>query len=102
MPSYLVSLSNNACCINKSIMPTLFGTIGAFGMEVDASNTLSFSFVLMYSPYVSRNTRLLVALLAIQPSTMGYASQHRKIFVALGTKIQMVHYLLTTCAEINY
>jgi hypothetical protein len=44
------SLSNSDSSIEKSIAPTLLGVIGAFGIALHASNTLPYSFVLMYSP----------------------------------------------------
>ncbi len=39
--------------------PTLFGVVGAFGIAPRAFNTFAYSFVLMYSPQVFRNTHLL-------------------------------------------
>jgi len=44
------SLSNSDSSLEKNIAPTLFGMVGAFGIALHASNTLPYSFVLMYSP----------------------------------------------------
>jgi len=48
--SCLDSLSNSDFSLHKSIAPTLLGIVGAFGIAPYASNTLPYSFVLMYSP----------------------------------------------------
>jgi hypothetical protein len=48
--NYLDSLSISDSSIKKSIAPTLLGVVGAFGFAPHASNTLPYSFVLMYSP----------------------------------------------------
>jgi hypothetical protein len=44
------SLSNSDSSLEKSIAPTLLGVVSAFGIAPYASNTLPYSFVLMYSP----------------------------------------------------
>jgi hypothetical protein len=44
------SLSNNNSSLKKNIALTLFGMVGAFGITLHASNTLPYSFVLIYSP----------------------------------------------------
>jgi len=43
-------LSNSDSSLERSIAPTLLGVVGAFGIAPHASNTLPYSFVLMYSP----------------------------------------------------
>jgi len=48
--SCLDSLSNNNFSLERSIALILFGVVGAFGITLHASNTLPYSFVLMYSP----------------------------------------------------
>jgi hypothetical protein len=48
--SCLDSLSNNDFSLERSIAPTILGVVGAFGIAFHASNTLPYSFVLMYSP----------------------------------------------------
>ncbi len=57
--SCLDILSNNDSSLERSIVETLLGVVGAFGIALRASNTLPYSFVLMYSPQVSRNMLLL-------------------------------------------
>jgi hypothetical protein len=44
------SLTNSDSSLEKNILPTLFTVVGAFGIAPHASNTLPYSFVLMYSP----------------------------------------------------
>jgi hypothetical protein len=48
--SCLDSWSNNDSSLERSIAPTLFGVVGAFGIAPRAFNTFAYSFVLMYSP----------------------------------------------------
>ncbi len=43
-------LSNSDSSLERRIAPTLLGVVGAFGIALCVSNTLSYSFVLMYSP----------------------------------------------------
>jgi len=50
MLSCFDSLSNNNSSLKRNIAQTLLGVVGAFGIAPHASNTLPFSFVLMYSP----------------------------------------------------
>jgi hypothetical protein len=47
--NYLDSLSNSDSSLERSIAPTLLGVVGAFSIATQASNTLPYSFVLMYS-----------------------------------------------------
>jgi hypothetical protein len=46
----LDSLSNSDSSLERSIALTLLGVVGAFSIALHASNTLPYSFVLMYSP----------------------------------------------------
>jgi hypothetical protein len=48
--SCLDSWSNNDFSLKKNIAPTLLKVVSAFGIAPHASNTLPFSFMLMYSP----------------------------------------------------
>jgi len=48
--SCLDFLNNNDSSLERSIAPTLLGVVGAFGIAPHASNTLPYSFVLIYSP----------------------------------------------------
>jgi hypothetical protein len=48
--SCLDLLNNNDSSLERSIAPTLLGVVGAFGIALHASNTLPYSFVLIYSP----------------------------------------------------
>jgi len=43
-------LSNSDSSQERNIAPTLLGMVGAFDIAPHASNTLPYSFVLMYSP----------------------------------------------------
>jgi len=43
-------LNNSDSSLKRSIAPTLLAVVGAFGIAPHASNTLPYSFVLMYSP----------------------------------------------------
>jgi len=46
----LDSFNNNDLSLERRIAPTLLGEVGAFGIALHVSNTLPYSFVLMYSP----------------------------------------------------
>ncbi len=54
--SCLDSLNISDSSLEKSITSTLLGVVGAFGIAPCASNTLPYSFLLMYSPQLCKNT----------------------------------------------